>query len=197
MAITKHLYSDLDLRFNPNPVTGDVSFSYDDQAVIRSVKNLLQTRPFERLFQPELSSQIDSETSKWRLKIAKKAAETDAEILRNEIDFKLKYVDDLMSLLSDYEDDESVNYRSYFSNRLYLGENSKKVYQTIDAFDWREKADFLDNFIRATGYDIDYNFDRDTLDVELDGTIVAFNFARLIPTYPTRRSSSKPDCPFS
>ena len=60
MAITKHLYSDLDLRFNPNPVTGDVSFSYDDQAVIRSVKNLLSTKPYERPWQPTLGSEIDS-----------------------------------------------------------------------------------------------------------------------------------------
>ena len=60
MAITKHLYSDLDLRFNPNPVTGDVSFSFDDQAVIRSVRNLLSTKPFERLWQPDLGSEIDS-----------------------------------------------------------------------------------------------------------------------------------------
>lgn len=56
---TKHVYSDIDLRFNPNPVTGDVSFSYDDQAVIRSVKNLLSTKPFERVWQPTLGSSID------------------------------------------------------------------------------------------------------------------------------------------
>ena len=60
MAITKHLYSDLDLRFNPNPVTGDVSFSFDDQAVIRSIKNLLSTKPYERLWQPDLGSEIDT-----------------------------------------------------------------------------------------------------------------------------------------
>lgn len=53
------LYSDLDLKFMPLPGTKDVSMSYDAQAVIRSIKNLLLTRPFERLFQPELSSNID------------------------------------------------------------------------------------------------------------------------------------------
>lgn len=57
---TKHVYSDIDLRFNPNPVTGDISFSYDDQAVIRSVRNLLSTKPFERVWQPTLGSGIDS-----------------------------------------------------------------------------------------------------------------------------------------
>jgi phage baseplate assembly protein W len=44
----------------PQPGTKDVSFSYDEQAVIRSVKNLLLTKPFERLWQPNLGSQIDN-----------------------------------------------------------------------------------------------------------------------------------------
>jgi phage baseplate assembly protein W len=59
MAI-QHLYSDLDLRFIPQPGTKDVSLSFDDQAVIRSVRNLLLTKPFERLFQPNVGSQIDA-----------------------------------------------------------------------------------------------------------------------------------------
>ena len=36
----EHIYSDLDLTFRRQPVKGDVSFSYDEQAVIRSIKNL-------------------------------------------------------------------------------------------------------------------------------------------------------------
>ena len=42
------------------PGTKDVSFSYDDQAVIRSVRNLLLTQPMERLFQPTLGSIVDN-----------------------------------------------------------------------------------------------------------------------------------------
>ena len=60
MAIKQHIYSDLDLRFTPQPVSKDVSLSYDDQAVIRSVRNLLLTKPYERLFQPKLGSEIDT-----------------------------------------------------------------------------------------------------------------------------------------
>ena len=56
---TNKLYSDIDLKFNPQPATKDVAMSYDAQAVIRSIRNLLLTRPLERLFQPKLSSQID------------------------------------------------------------------------------------------------------------------------------------------
>lgn len=60
MAIKQHLYSDLDLRFTIQPVTKDISLSYDEQAVIRSIKNLLLTKPYERLFQPDLGSEIDA-----------------------------------------------------------------------------------------------------------------------------------------
>ena len=59
MAITNKIYSDLDLRFQPQPGRKDVSLSYDEQAVIRSVKNLLLTKPYERPFNPNLGSQID------------------------------------------------------------------------------------------------------------------------------------------
>lgn len=58
--LTKKVYSDIDLKFLPQPVSKDVSFSYDGQAIIRSIKNLLLTKPYERLFQPELGSEIDA-----------------------------------------------------------------------------------------------------------------------------------------
>lgn len=56
----QHIYSDLDLTFRCQPVKGDVSFSYDEQAVIRSIKNLLNTNTFERLFQPTLGCNLTS-----------------------------------------------------------------------------------------------------------------------------------------
>lgn len=58
MALNK-VYSDLDMRFLPQPGKKDISFSYDEQAVIRSIKNLLMTSPYERPFQPFLGSQIN------------------------------------------------------------------------------------------------------------------------------------------
>ena len=59
MANKQYLYSDIDLRFKHNPVTKDVSFSYDDQAVIRSVRNLLNTNLYDRLFQPDVGSTLN------------------------------------------------------------------------------------------------------------------------------------------
>ena len=55
----EHIYSDLDLTFRRQPVKGDVSFSYDEQAVVRSIKNLLQTSTYERLFQPTLGTSLN------------------------------------------------------------------------------------------------------------------------------------------
>ena len=54
----KKIYSDLDLSFNKNPGTGDVSISYDEQAVLRSVRNLLLTNFYDRPFQPKLGSNL-------------------------------------------------------------------------------------------------------------------------------------------
>ena len=56
----KNIYSDIDLTFIPNPVTGDVSLSYDEQAVIRSIRNLLLTNFYERPFQPKLGSNLNA-----------------------------------------------------------------------------------------------------------------------------------------
>lgn len=59
MAINQKTYSDLDLTFRKQPVTRDVSFSYNEQSVIRSIRNLLSTEYFERPFKPDLGSSIN------------------------------------------------------------------------------------------------------------------------------------------
>jgi phage baseplate assembly protein W len=60
MATLNKLYSDLDFTFTRKPVTGDISLSYDTTAVTRSIRNLLQTRHYDRLFNPDLGSNLDS-----------------------------------------------------------------------------------------------------------------------------------------
>ena len=54
------IYSDLDLTFQMNPITKDVSLSYDNNAVIRSVRNLILTNYYERLFQPDLGGNVET-----------------------------------------------------------------------------------------------------------------------------------------
>ena len=60
MASLNNIYSDLDLTFRRLPVTNDVAMSYDEQAVIRSVRSLLLTNFYERPFQPTLGSNLDT-----------------------------------------------------------------------------------------------------------------------------------------
>lgn len=59
MATINKIYSDIDFTFTKKPGVGDVALSYDAQAVIRSIRNLLLTRHYERLFNPELGSNLD------------------------------------------------------------------------------------------------------------------------------------------
>ena len=51
-------YRDLDLNFNPHPVTGDVTMRIGDNAVISSVKNLILTGFYERPFHSEIGSGV-------------------------------------------------------------------------------------------------------------------------------------------
>ncbi len=51
-------FIDLDLNFIANPSTGDVSAKYDENAIKQSVRNLIMTNHYERLFHPEIGSQV-------------------------------------------------------------------------------------------------------------------------------------------
>jgi len=53
-------FSDLDLDFTINPLTKDVSLKYDAEAVKRSLRNLIFTQRYERLFQPDINSGINN-----------------------------------------------------------------------------------------------------------------------------------------
>lgn len=60
MARISDIYSDIDFTFTKKPVVGDVAISYDEQAVIRSIRNLLLTKHYERPFNPDLGSNLDA-----------------------------------------------------------------------------------------------------------------------------------------
>lgn len=58
MALTTRKYSDLDLDFLPNPITGDLLKVTDEQAIATSIGNILQTSNYERLFNPALGCNL-------------------------------------------------------------------------------------------------------------------------------------------
>lgn len=58
--VLNKLYSDIDFTFTRVPVTGDVAVSYDFQAVTRSIRNLVRTNNYDRLFNPDLGSKLNA-----------------------------------------------------------------------------------------------------------------------------------------
>ena len=60
MAIkrTSRAFKDISLSFSPHPVTKDLPVLLNERAVIRSVRNLVETIPTERFFDSDLGTDI-------------------------------------------------------------------------------------------------------------------------------------------
>jgi len=52
------IYRDLDLNFMLNPISNDVSMLNNENAVKRSIRNLILSHKYEKHFHPEISSKI-------------------------------------------------------------------------------------------------------------------------------------------
>ena len=57
---SSRVYKDLNLNFDINPITSDVTTVTDVNAVKRSVRNLLLTNHYDRPFHPELGSNVQA-----------------------------------------------------------------------------------------------------------------------------------------
>tara|TARA_B100002019_G_scaffold283492_1_gene289958 strand:+ start:1136 stop:1531 length:396 start_codon:yes stop_codon:yes gene_type:complete len=59
MAQVKQVnFSDLNLTFNPHPVTGKLSVLENNEAVKRSIRNIVLTNHYERPYQPTFGGNI-------------------------------------------------------------------------------------------------------------------------------------------
>ena len=60
MAINRisRAFKDISLSFTPHPVTKDLSILKNENAIKKSVRNLIQTIPTERFFNPVLGSEV-------------------------------------------------------------------------------------------------------------------------------------------
>lgn len=58
--VRKNLFTDLDLDFTANPVTGDISRKKDADAVKRSVRNLVLMNKYDKPFKPQIDSRVSS-----------------------------------------------------------------------------------------------------------------------------------------
>ena len=57
---TSQPFKDISLSFKPHPVTGDLTIIKNANAIKRSVRNLVETIPRERFFNPNLGTDIRS-----------------------------------------------------------------------------------------------------------------------------------------
>jgi phage baseplate assembly protein W len=53
-------YSDLDLNFTVHPIRKDINKTTESMAVINAIKNLVLTNHYERPFQPDIGSNVQS-----------------------------------------------------------------------------------------------------------------------------------------
>jgi len=58
MSRNTRTFTDLDAAFTLNPRTRDVATKTNEAAIRNSIRNLIHTRHYERLFQPDLGCQV-------------------------------------------------------------------------------------------------------------------------------------------
>jgi uncharacterized protein len=58
LSTNSRRWSDLDLDFKSHPVTKDIVTKTDVESVKRSIRNLILTNKYERLFQPEIDGGV-------------------------------------------------------------------------------------------------------------------------------------------
>jgi phage baseplate assembly protein W len=60
MAITRisRSFKDISLSFDPHPVTKDLPILINQRAISRAIRNLVETIPTERFFNPNLGSDV-------------------------------------------------------------------------------------------------------------------------------------------
>ena len=57
---TSRVFRDISLSFRPHPVTGDLPILKNENAIIRSIRNLVETIPNERFFNSTIGSDVRS-----------------------------------------------------------------------------------------------------------------------------------------
>jgi len=109
-------YSDLDLSFNPHPVTGDLMITTGNIAVSRALKNLILTNHYEKPFNPDYGSNV--------LKLLfEPMTPFTASTLESEIKYTIKNFEPRISInfvnvVADYENDAYAVSISYYINNL-------------------------------------------------------------------------------
>ena len=110
------LYSDIDFSFTRTPGRNDIALSYDEMAVIRSVRYLLQTKKFERPFQSYLGSRIES-------LLFEPVDALTAQSLKSEIETVIENYEPRVSLVQVTIYEKPDDYAYSVTIQFYIGNN--------------------------------------------------------------------------
>ena len=111
VANTK-LYADIDFRFKPHPVTGDVTIKYDSDSVRRAVRNIVLTNFYERPFKPSLGSSIRNQL--FELNSDRKVRQLAKRMQKTVESFEPR-VENVKVLLSDVLDNNEINVTIFYN----------------------------------------------------------------------------------
>jgi phage baseplate assembly protein W len=111
VASTKR-YADIDFRFKPHPVTGDVTIKYDSDAITRAVRNIVLTNFYERPFKPSLGSSIRNQL--FELSTDRKVNRMAKKVQKVIEDFEPR-VENVKVLLGDVSDRNELNVTIFYN----------------------------------------------------------------------------------
>ena len=111
VANTK-LYADIDFRFKPHPITGDVTIKYDSDAIRRAVRNIVLTNFYERPFKPSLGSSIRNQL--FELDTDRKTRRLARKVQKIIEDFEPR-VEKVKVLLGEVSDRNEMNVTIFYS----------------------------------------------------------------------------------
>ena len=115
-TLTK-LYSDIDFTFTRVPGRNDIALSYDEMAVVRSVRNLLLTRNYEKPFQPQIGSRIYQILFEPISPITAGTLRTEIEHVLNNFEPRAKL--DYVTVVEDYDNNAySVTIQFFVGNNV-------------------------------------------------------------------------------
>ena len=104
-------FKDISFSFDPHPVTKDLPVLINERAIIRSIRNLVETIPTERFFNPTLGS--DVRKSLFNFVDVATASVIRSQIL-NTIEFYDPRVENLRVQVDPRPDDNSFNVIVFF-----------------------------------------------------------------------------------
>ena len=109
-------YSDLDLTFNPHPVTGDLMINTGNIAISRALKNLLLTNRYEKPFKPKYGSNVVALLFEPMTPFT--ASTLESEITYTIRNYEPRVTIDKITVTPDYDNDAYSVSLTYYINNL-------------------------------------------------------------------------------